>query len=110
MERFIKGDIVITPFPFTDLSGSKRRPALVLSDIRGDDMILCQITSKPTDDLFALSIKSEDFVSGSLPKDSFIRPSRIFTAEKMIILRKAGTITPELMNKVIDAIIYILKQ
>ena len=110
MERFIKGDIVITPFPFTDLSGSKRRPALVLTNLRGDDMILCQITSKPTDDLFALSIQSEDFISGSLPKGSFIRPSRIFTAEKTIILRKAGTITSELMNKVIDAIIYLLKQ
>ena len=110
MERFVKGDIVITPFPFTDLSGSKRRPALVLSDIRGDDMILCQITSQPTGDIFALPIKSEDFASGSLPKGSFIRPSRIFTAEKTIIIRKAGKITPELMNKVIDAIIYILKQ
>jgi len=110
MERFVKGDIVITPFPFTDLSGSKRRPALVLSNFRGDDMILCQITSQPKADLFALPIKSEDFVSGSLPKGSFIRPSRIFTAEKTIILRRAGKITPELMDKVIDAIIYILKQ
>jgi mRNA interferase MazF len=110
LERFVKGDIVITPFPFTDLSGSKRRPALVLSDLRGDDMILYQITSQPTNYLFALSIRSEDFVSGSLPKGSFIRPSRIFTAEKTIILRKACTITPELMKKVIDAIIYILKQ
>jgi mRNA interferase MazF len=98
------------PFPFTDLSGSKRRPALVLSDLRGDDMLLCQITSKPTDDLFALLIKPENFVSGSLPKGSFIRPSRIFTADKHIVFRKIGQITPELMNKVIDAIIYILQQ
>jgi len=110
LERFVKGDIVITPFPFTDLSGSKRRPALVLTDLRGDDLILCQITSQPSEDLFALPIESENFVSGSLPKGSFIRPSRIFTAEETIILRKAGKITPELMNKVIDAIIYILKQ
>jgi mRNA interferase MazF len=51
----------------------------------------------------------EDFVSGSLSKDSFIRPSRIFTADKTVILRKAGTITLELLNKVIDAIIYLLK-
>jgi len=110
LERFIKGDIVILPFPFTDLSGSKRRPALVLSDLRGDDMILCQITSKPTGDLFALSIRSEDFVSGSLPKGSFIRPSRIFTADKHIVFRKIGQVTPERLNNVIDAIIFILKQ
>jgi mRNA interferase MazF len=110
MERFVKGDIVILPFPFTDLSGNKRRPALVLSDLRGDDMILCQITSQPSGDIFALPIRSEDFISGSLRKGSFVRPSRIFTAEKNIISHKAGKISSDLMNKVIDAIIYILKQ
>ena len=108
MERFVKGDVVVVPFPFSDLSGSKKRPALVLANLRGDDIILCQITSKPNNDLFALSIKPEDFVSGSLPQGSFIRPTRIFTAEKTIILRKACSITPDLMNKVIDAIIYVL--
>jgi mRNA interferase MazF len=48
MERFVKGDIVVIPFPFSDLSGSKKRPALVLADLQGDDIILCQITSQQT--------------------------------------------------------------
>ena len=47
MGRFIKGDVVVVPFPFSDLSTSKRRPALVLADLAGDDLILCQITSGP---------------------------------------------------------------
>jgi len=38
MEKFVKGDIVVIPFPFSDLSGTKRRPALVLSDLQGDDI------------------------------------------------------------------------
>ena len=46
MGRFIKGDIVVLPFPFSDLSSSKRRPALVLVSGKGDDIVLCQITSK----------------------------------------------------------------
>ena len=46
MAAFVKGDIVVLPFPFSDLSASKRRPALVLADLQGDDIILCQITSK----------------------------------------------------------------
>jgi mRNA interferase MazF len=75
MERFVKGDIVVVPFPFSNLSGSKRRPALVLIDLRGDDIIICQITSqKPTDDIFAQALTSEDFLSGSLHVDSYIRP------------------------------------
>jgi len=108
MERFVKGDVVVVPFPFSNLSGSKRRPALVLTDLRGDDIMICQITSQPTGDIFAQALRSEDFVSGALPVDSFIRPSRIFTADKHIVLRKIGEISPERMNKVIEAIIFIL--
>ncbi|MFA6084453.1 hypothetical protein [Mucilaginibacter sp.] len=50
MAKFIKGDVVVIPFPFSDLSGSKRRPALVLADLPGDDIILCQITSQQNAD------------------------------------------------------------
>jgi mRNA interferase MazF len=46
MGRFIKGDIVVVPFPFSDLSGAQKRPAWVLANLRGDDLILCQITSQ----------------------------------------------------------------
>ena len=41
----MKGDVVVIPFPFSDLSGSKRRPALVIADWGGDDVMLCQIIS-----------------------------------------------------------------
>ena len=110
MERFVKGDIVVVPFPFSDLSGSKRRPALVLTDLSGDDLVICQITSKPTDDIFAQPLTSEDFVLGSLFADSCVRPLRFFTVDKHIVSRKIGQITPARMKKVIDAIIYTLKQ
>jgi len=46
MEGFVKGSVVVTPFPFSDLKSSIRRPALVVTKIKGDDFILCQITSK----------------------------------------------------------------
>ena len=110
MERFIKGDIVVVPFPFSNLSGSKRRPALVLTNLHGDDILICQITSKPTDDIFTQSLKSEDFVTGSLPVNSFIRPLRVFTADQHIVFHKIGHISHERMNKVIDAIIFTLQQ
>ena len=110
MERFVKGDIVIVPFPFSDFSGSKRRPALVLTDLRGNDIMICQITSRPTDDTFAQPLLSEDFVSGSLLVDSYIRPLSVFTIDRQIVFRKIGHITSERMNKVIDAIIFTLKQ
>jgi mRNA interferase MazF len=46
MEEFVKGDVVVVPFPFSDLSEAKRRPALVIADLAGDDFVLCQITSQ----------------------------------------------------------------
>ena len=110
MERFVKGDVIVVPFPFSDLSGSKRRPALVLTELSGDDLVICQITSRPTDDIFAQPLTSEDFISGRLLIDSYICPLRVFTIDKHIVSRKVGHITPSRMNKVIDAIIYILKQ
>ena len=46
MEKFVKGDVVVVPFPFSDLTEAKRRPALVLAELDKDDRILCQITSQ----------------------------------------------------------------
>jgi mRNA interferase MazF len=77
MGKFVKGDIVVIPFPFSDLSGSKRRPALVLADLDGDDVILCQITSVARNDNYAVPIDAADFESGTLPVKSFVRP-RLF--------------------------------
>ena len=44
------GSVVLIPFPFSDLSQSKRRPAVVLADAGRGDWILCQVTSKPYSD------------------------------------------------------------
>ena len=85
MATFVKGSIVVLPFPFSDLSASKRRPALVLADLQGDDIILCQITSKNTKDIYAITLDNYDLVSGSLSVSSNIRPNRLFTADKKIV-------------------------
>lgn len=55
MERFIKGDVVVVPFPFSDLTQAKRRPALVVSSLKDDDLILCQITSQNVRDDYAIT-------------------------------------------------------
>ena len=89
MAKFVKEDIAVIPYPFSDLSGSKRRPALVIADLPGDDITLCQITSQQKDDNFAIRLTNEDFIEGSLPVPSNIRPNRIFTADKNIIIKKS---------------------
>jgi mRNA interferase MazF len=109
MGKFIKGDVVVLPFPFSDLSNSKKRPPLVISENIGDDIILCQITSQFTHDLYAIPINDFSFEVGRLPVESNIRPNRIFTADNNLILKKAGHLKKDVYSKVIEAIIGIIE-
>ena len=110
MARFVKGDVVVVPFPFSDLSQAKRRPALILAELDGDDRILCQITSQRFGHQYAIRLDDEDFAEGSLKRKSDIRPNRIFTVDLHIILYRIGHLKPGKLNKVIDQVIKILKQ
>lgn len=109
MAKFVKGEVVVIPFPFSDLSGSKRRPALVLADLPGDDLLLCQITSQSSKDIYAVPLLAADFLNGSLPVNSFIRPARLFTADRNIVIRKAGLIRAKTINDVTQTIIKIIQ-
>jgi mRNA interferase MazF len=108
MGAFVKGDVVVVPFPFSDLSASKKRTALVVATLTGDDVILCQITSQSVADRYAISLVDSDFSSGGLRQPSNIRPNRLFTADSTIILYRAGVVSKPKMHAVIDAIIQIL--
>lgn len=109
MDRFVKGDIVVLPFPYSDLSNSKRRPALVMANLEGDDIILCQITSQFVKDNYAIKLDHSGFEKGSLNKLSNIRPNRIFTADKNIVIRKTGTIKQSIFRQVVDMLFEIIK-
>ena len=109
MERFIKGDVIVLPFPFTDLSSAKRRPAVVLADIKGNDYIMLQITSKNVKDSYAISLSATDFKSGSLKTDSNVRPNKIFTLDSQLILYKIGHLTDQKLNECIESVCNIIR-
>jgi mRNA interferase MazF len=109
MARFVKGDVVVVPFPFSNLQEAKRRPALVVSPLDGDDLILCQITSRSTGDRYAVSLEERDFQSGSLKQSSNIRPNRLFTADQAIVLYRAGSIAGRKVEEVVDRLIQIVR-
>ena len=99
MGKFMKGDIVVLKFPFSDLSGSKRRPALVIANLDGDDIILCQITSHAKKDNYSITIDESDYINDKLAVNSVLRPNKIFTADKKIILYIACKISHEKIKK-----------
>lgn len=109
MGRFVKGEVVVLPFPFSDLSASKRRPALVITPLQGDDVILCMVTSRAVRDSNAISLTSSNFASGGLSRQSYVRPNRLFTADSRIILRSIGKLTDDKMQEVVDAIVKIIR-
>ena len=110
MARFVKGDVVVIPFPFSDLTQAKRRPAVVVAQLDGNDLILVQVTSQTVRDGYAIQLDNPDFETGSLHKPSNIRPNRVFTADNRIILYKIGELKKSKTDSVIDKLIQILKE
>jgi len=108
VERFVKGDVVVVPFPFSDLSRSKRRPALVIQHFEGEDILLAQITSQLIRDEYAVMLDDSDFQNGGLNKQSNVRPNKLFTCSKNLIIYKIGSLKPENMQSVIEAIKQLL--
>jgi len=109
MEGFVKGDVVVIPFPFSDLTETKRRPALILTVLDGNDIILCQITSQSVKDKYAVQINDADFETSSLKQISNVRPNRIFTADSKIVLYKIGNLQSSKLNEVIDKVIDVIQ-
>ena len=101
------GTIVLVPFPFTDLSSSKVRPALVVSDTNEFDIIVVFISSVVSDKLnqtdFLILSNSIFFNETGLKKDSIIKCDKIMTLSKSIILGEIGQLLINVFQKEIKS-------
>ena len=104
----MKGDVVVLNLPFSDLSQTQRRPALVLAALQGDDLILCQITSQAREDQYSIRLDTPDFVAGGLSQSSRIRPNRLFTADSGIVVYRAGHVSAEKLRETRDKLVSIM--
>lgn len=101
-------DIVFVTFPFSDLSQTKLRPALVLANAQRSDWMLCQITSQSYYDTQAIAINEVDFQTGFLSKVSYVRPHKIFTTHDQLVKKKVASLTPAKHHEIIARIQKIL--
>ena len=108
MEPFVRGDIVVVEFPFSNVLGSKRRPALVLADWNGIDVLLCQITSKVGRDVYSIAVTSQDFADGSLAYKSHVRVNQVFTLERVLVSRRVGRLKLEVTQGIIERLLKLL--
>jgi mRNA interferase MazF len=112
---FSQGDVVLVPFPFTDLSAIKQRPALVLSPDRSNevrpDLVVAAITSQipttPGDDEVLLS--GNELKEAGLPKPSIIKLSKIFTIHQGLIRKKIGHVSDSKRGEILEKLMQSLR-
>ena len=102
--------IVVVDFPFSDLSGSKLRPAVVLCDTGRGDWLLCQITSNPHSDPAAVKITPADLARGALSSLSFARPTKLFTANESLIVKRVAILEDAPFREILSTIISALQK
>jgi len=93
-----RGDIVLVPFPFTDLSKEKVRPAVIISVKNDVDVSVAFISTiipeKPTKVDFVLSKSHPNFSMTGLKKSSVFKMNKVLTLERSKILRRLGRASP----------------
>ena len=103
------GAVITVPFPFSDLSSTRVRPAVCLAESGRGDWILCQVTSQPYGDLKAVTLSEADFRAGRLHVESFARPGKLFTASRQLMVGSVGSLKRESLERIVDAVIALLK-
>ena len=93
-----RGDLLLVPFPFTDLSATKRRPVLALTaSDRYGDFVALPVTSQPQTE-HGLALTAADLVSGSLPAASWIRTNRVVTLNSALVVKSVGRISDAIVT------------
>ncbi len=92
------------PFPFSDLSTRKLRPAIVAAQAEFGDLVLCQVTSRAYSSERALPLHDDDLIEGALSRESFIRPDKLFTADPVLVVKTVGVLGAPALERLRSAI------
>ena len=107
---FKRGDIILVPFPFTDLSSAKQRPALVVSsdalNAASDDVLVAAITSQIPAKLTAgeFMIPPDDLAACGLPKPSMVRLAKLAALHRQLVIRRIGSMPGPLLSQILAQI------
>jgi mRNA-degrading endonuclease toxin of MazEF toxin-antitoxin module len=103
----MKQGTIVTPFPFTDLSTSKRRPAIIISkdNEQNADVIVAYISSKITGQIletdYLLKTSNQDFNNTGLLKDSIIKLNKLVTIDKNLFTGELGFVSKEIFDEIL---------
>ncbi len=106
-------EIVLMPFPYSDLSNTKRRPVLIVSNDdynqNFQDVVVCVITSNLHKDAYSVELENDDLEIGVLPESSTVKAHKLFTVHQNKIIRKFSVVKVEYFEKVADKIKHLIE-
>lgn len=107
-------EIVLVPFPYSDLSSTKHRPVLIVSNNsynqKFHDVVVCVITSNKQKDSYSVELKDNDLEVGVLPESSVVKAHKLFTIHQTKIIKKFSVVKVEYFEKIADKIKHLIKQ
>ena len=99
-----QGEIVLIPVPFTDLSSTKRRPVIAISNRAyhqaTSDMVVVAMTSNPAQAPYSFLITSSDLQRGALNRPGMVRVDKIYTLSQTLIVRSFGQINEQVLERI----------
>ena len=113
MPRYVKGDVVWVPFPFSATGDYKSRPALILASWpykKSTDYHLCMISTQVDTDPYLTELTNADMVDGSMSRTCYIRPTYNFSADENFIEYRVGKLCPEKVKAVLFTLFKVLTQ
>lgn len=106
-------DLLLVPFPFSDQSGRKVRPVVVISNNEfndhSEDVVVIGITSNISKDKYSLPLTNKDLESGKLITDCYIKVGNILKLDKELIIKKIGKIKSQKFNQAKEILMKIIK-
>lgn len=92
------GDLVLVPFPFTDLSAAKKRPALLITAPDADGDFIAAAVSTKGHHSGSVPLAAADLASGSLPQASHIRADKLYTLGQGVVVKTFGRVKPQVVK------------
>lgn len=105
---YSQGDLILVPFPFTDLSATRRRPAVVVSPDHfhrtADDVVLVAVTAQPpaAPSDMDLGLVQNDLAFGRIPRPSTVKLAKLFTMHQRLIAKRIGRLRGPKLTEALD--------
>ena len=105
-------DLLLVPFPFSDQSGRKVRPVIVISNNEfnkySEDIIVIGVTSNVLKEKYTINLTNKNLDEGKLFTNCYIRIENILKLDKELIIKKIGKINKETLKNIIDKLYTII--